>query len=103
MYTVVGSDLVMTHQATMSIACVMGKGSSISYIHNIIILIFMYFVLLQLFGHVVSGQQYVTEMENQKADANHRPYTDVRISNCGELVLMRSTSSSTNLSGLIVG
>ena len=100
MYTVVGSDLVMTRQATMSIACMMGKGSSISYIHNIIILlylIFMYFVLLQLFGCVVSGQQYVTEMENQKADANHRPYTDVRIR---ELVLMRS---STNLSALIVG
>ena len=44
-----------------------------------------------VFGHVVSGQQYVTEMENQKVDANHRPYADVRISNCGELVLMRST------------
>ena len=54
-----------------------------------------------MFGHVVSGQQYVTEMENQKVDANHRPYADVRISNCGELVLMRSMSSSTNLCALI--
>ena len=56
-----------------------------------------------MFGHVVSGQQYVTEIENQKVDANHRPYADVRISNCGELVLMRSTSSSTNLCALIAG
>ena len=56
-----------------------------------------------MFGHVVSGQQYVTEIENQKVDANHRPYADVRISNCGELVLMRSTSSSTNLCSLIAG
>lgn len=42
-----------------------------------------------VFGRVVSGMQYVTEMENQKVDTNHRPYADVRISNCGELVLMR--------------
>lgn len=46
-----------------------------------------------MFGHVIDGTQYVTEMENQKVDANHRPYADVRISNCGELVLMRSTYS----------
>ena len=55
-----------------------------------------------VFGHVVSGQQYVTEMENQKVDANHRPYADVRISNCGELVLMRSMFSSTKLYTLII-
>ena len=47
-----------------------------------------------VFGHVVSGQQYITEMENQKVDANHRPYADVRISNCGELVLMKSELTS---------
>ena len=45
-----------------------------------------------MFGHVVGGTQYVTEMENQKVDANHRPYADVRISCCGELVLIRSMS-----------
>lgn len=54
-----------------------------------------------MFGHVVSGQQYVTEMENQKVDANHRPYADVRISNCGELVLMRSMFGSIKLCALI--
>ena len=48
-----------------------------------------------MYGHVVSGQQYVTEMENQKVDANHRPYADVRISNCGEMVLMRSELGNT--------
>ena len=42
-----------------------------------------------IFGRVVDGQQFVTEMENQKVDANHRPYADVRITNCGELVLLR--------------
>ena len=42
-----------------------------------------------VFGRVVDGQQFVTEMENQKVDASHRPYADVRITNCGELVLLR--------------
>lgn len=50
------------------------------------------FRLHVVFGHVVSGMQYVTEMENQKVDANHRPYADVRISSCGELVLVRGMS-----------
>ena len=45
-----------------------------------------------VFGRVVSGVDYVTEVENQKVDANHRPYADVRVSNCGELVLMKSKS-----------
>ncbi|XP_064401238.1 peptidyl-prolyl cis-trans isomerase G-like [Halichondria panicea] len=39
-----------------------------------------------VFGHVISGVQFVTEMENQKVDTNHRPYADVRIVNSGELV-----------------
>ena len=42
-----------------------------------------------VFGRVVSGQQYVNEIESQKVDANHRPYADVRISNSGELVLLK--------------
>ena len=32
----------------------------------------------------------MTAIENQKVDVNHRPYADVRIHNCGELVLMKS-------------
>ena len=42
-----------------------------------------------VFGHVVAGKEYVTAIENQKVDVNHRPYADVRIKNCGELVLMK--------------
>lgn len=42
-----------------------------------------------VFGHVVAGKEYVTAVENQKVDVNHRPYADVRIKNCGELVLMK--------------
>lgn len=43
-----------------------------------------------VFGHVLTGSEYVTAIENQKVDVNHRPYADVRIHNCGELVLMKS-------------
>lgn len=39
-----------------------------------------------MFGKVVSGQEFVLEIENQKVDGNHRPYADIRVSNCGELV-----------------
>ena len=46
-----------------------------------------------MFGQVVDGKQYVKEMENQKVDANHRPYADVRITNSGELVLMKKGTS----------
>ena len=42
-----------------------------------------------VFGRVVDGKQYAVEMENQKVDANHRPYADIRITNCGELVLKK--------------
>ena len=50
-----------------------------------------YLSLHVVFGHVIQGKQYVAEIENQKVDANHRPYADVRISNCGELVLLKGT------------
>jgi len=42
-----------------------------------------------VFGRVIQGEQFVVEVENQKVDTNHRPYSDVRISNCGELVLVK--------------
>lgn len=42
-----------------------------------------------IFGHVIDGAQFVTEIENQKVDVNHRPYADVRITHCGELVLLK--------------
>lgn len=40
-----------------------------------------------VFGAVVSGTQFVTQIENQKVDTKSHPYADIRISNCGELVL----------------
>ena len=46
-----------------------------------------------MFGHVFTGSEYVTAIENQKVDVNHRPYADVRINNCGELVLMKSKAN----------
>ena len=38
-----------------------------------------------VFGQVVDRQKYVSEMENQWVDTNHRPYVDIRIMRCGEL------------------
>uniref|UniRef100_A0A3P9N5P7 Peptidyl-prolyl cis-trans isomerase n=1 Tax=Poecilia reticulata TaxID=8081 RepID=A0A3P9N5P7_POERE len=39
-----------------------------------------------VFGHVISGQEVVQTMENQKTDPNSRPYAEVKILNCGELI-----------------
>ena len=49
-----------------------------------------FFSIHVVFGRVVSGSEFVTEMENQKVDSKSRPYADVRVTNCGELVLMKS-------------
>ena len=56
-----------------------------------------------VFGRVVDGHKYVTEIENQRVDTNHRPYADIRIVRCGELVLIKPNKgiecyiSTTNL------
>ena len=39
-----------------------------------------------IFGHVLQGQEVVTEIENQRVDDKSRPQVDVKISNCGELI-----------------
>lgn len=39
-----------------------------------------------VFGHVISGQEVVQTMESQKTDPNSRPYAEVKVLNCGELV-----------------
>lgn len=39
-----------------------------------------------VFGHVISGQEVVQTMESQKTDPNSRPYAEVKVMNCGELV-----------------
>ncbi|XP_055925641.1 peptidyl-prolyl cis-trans isomerase G-like [Argiope bruennichi] len=40
-----------------------------------------------VFGEVISGNEVVTKIENIKTDQSCRPVKDVKISNCGELVL----------------
>ena len=49
-----------------------------------------------VFGRVVDGQKYVTEIENQRVDTNHRPYADIRIVRCGELVLIKPSKGRKN-------
>ena len=44
------------------------------------------FSIHTVFGHVISGHDIVRDVENQKVNDNHKPYADVRISHCGELV-----------------
>ena len=39
-----------------------------------------------IFGHVLQGQEVVSEIENQRVDDKSRPLVDVKISNCGELI-----------------
>ncbi|RWS31187.1 peptidyl-prolyl cis-trans isomerase cyp11-like isoform X1 [Leptotrombidium deliense] len=39
-----------------------------------------------VFGHVISGQEVVSEIENQAIDKNSKPLVNVLIANCGELV-----------------
>ena len=53
------------------------------------VLLFAYCRVHVVFGRVIEGEQFVVEIENQKVDTNHRPYADVRISNSGELVLVK--------------
>ena len=39
-----------------------------------------------VFGHVISGQEIVSEIENQVVNEGSKPLADVRIINCGELI-----------------
>ena len=42
-----------------------------------------------VFGQVIDGSNVVKSIENQKADARSKPYSEVRVANCGELVLQK--------------
>lgn len=46
----------------------------------------MFFRHHVVFGQVISGQEVVREIENQKTDASSKPYAEVRILSCGELI-----------------
>lgn len=39
-----------------------------------------------VFGQVISGQEVIRMIESQKTDTNSRPYAEVKVLNCGELV-----------------
>uniref|UniRef100_A0A8B9RL91 Peptidyl-prolyl cis-trans isomerase n=1 Tax=Astyanax mexicanus TaxID=7994 RepID=A0A8B9RL91_ASTMX len=39
-----------------------------------------------VFGQVISGQDVIQVIESQKTDANSRPYAEVKVLNCGELI-----------------
>ena len=39
-----------------------------------------------VFGHVLQGQEVISEIENQRVDDKSRPLVDVKIGNCGELI-----------------
>ena len=40
-----------------------------------------------VFGHVVSGQEVVSQVEAVPTDNKSRPLQDVRVARCGQLVL----------------
>ena len=40
-----------------------------------------------VFGHVKSGQDIVQKIEDLKVDANSKPFAEVTIAKCGELML----------------
>uniref|UniRef100_A0A3Q4H504 Peptidyl-prolyl cis-trans isomerase n=1 Tax=Neolamprologus brichardi TaxID=32507 RepID=A0A3Q4H504_NEOBR len=45
-----------------------------------------FFIVHVVFGHVISGQEVIQTMESQKTDPNSRPYAEVKVLNCGELI-----------------
>ncbi|KAF3105642.1 hypothetical protein TWF569_002622 [Orbilia oligospora] len=47
-----------------------------------------------VFGHVVSGLQFVKEMEKVRVDSSDKPVVDVIISNCGELEFRRALAKA---------
>ena len=61
-----------------------------------------------VFGQVISGQEVIQTMERQKTDASSKPYSEVKVMNCGELIpktrgqstLLESTSHTTVLKSM---
>jgi len=39
-----------------------------------------------VFGHVIFGQELISQIENMETDAKNRPVSEVKVENCGELV-----------------
>ena len=49
-------------------------------------ILFLAYRIHVVFGHVISGQEVVRTVEAQKVDPQNRPFKEVVIANCGELV-----------------
>lgn len=54
-----------------------------------------------MFGQVISGQELIREIENQKTDASSKPYAEVRIMSCGELIQKSKGKTETPIQMLI--
>lgn len=39
-----------------------------------------------VFGQVLTGQEIIKTIENQRTDPNNRPVSEVKMMNCGELI-----------------
>ncbi|KII61660.1 Peptidyl-prolyl cis-trans isomerase G [Thelohanellus kitauei] len=39
-----------------------------------------------VFGRVISGQQIISDIENQRVDQSYKPYAEIRVEHCGELI-----------------
>ena len=55
-----------------------------------------------VFGRVVSGQDVVMALEALPVDNNYRPLQQAVISNCGELVLHRTTKVKGNIYNIVI-
>ena len=64
---------MITHTSIVSLAYIVAYIFFISRIHVI-------------FGHVLQGQEIVSEIVIQRVDDKSRPLVDVKIINCGELI-----------------
>ena len=49
-----------------------------------------------MFGHAITGFELIREIESQKTDSSHKPYADVRVTNCGELVKKSKANKQTD-------
>lgn len=55
---------------------------------------FRYLSIHVVFGHVVSGQAVVKQIEGLPVDKRSRPLQDAKVVNCGELVPKSKAKSS---------
>ena len=39
-----------------------------------------------VFGHVIAGEDFINTIANQAVDKQSRPFVEIRIANCGELI-----------------